>query len=223
MPIFVSIKPAYWWCAFKKYLLLLMPLTLERPPVAQTLKHQTEAAHMELEAMVLPWLQSISSNTDYVQLLKGFYGYFKPLEDAVAPYITEAVLPDWEQRRKAYSILQDLAQLPGAYSELPLATHLPSIQSLPQALGAMYVMEGSTLGGKGIAKMLVKNKSVNLKGEQLQFFTGYGARTGTMWTTFVNVLNSFSGTDAEVARMVASANQTFSLFKSWLQEVRTND
>lgn len=200
-----------------------MPFTLTRPSVAQTLKHQTEEAHQDLEALVLPWLQSIASKTDYVQLLKGFYGYFSPMEDAVAPFITETVLRDWPQRRKAYSILQDLAQLPEGYSELPVATHLPSIQSLPEALGALYVMEGSTLGGKGIAKMLTKNKSAHLQSEQLQFFTGYGERTGAMWTTFVHVLDSFSGTDAEVEKMVNSANKTFSLFKAWLQDVRTND
>lgn len=200
-----------------------MPLTLTRPSVAQTLKHQTEAAHLELEALMMPWLQAIATKEDYAQLLKGFYGYFSPLENAVAPFITTSILPDGAERRKATFILNDLAQLAVSTSELPLATHLPKIQSLPQALGALYVMEGSTLGGKGITKMLLKKEGLNLQLNSLQFFGGYGEKTGPMWTAFVNVLNSFCGTDEEVAQMVASAAQTFSLFKTWLQEIRTND
>lgn len=200
-----------------------MSLTLTRPSVAQTLKHQTEAAHQELEALMIPWLQSITTQADYALLLKGFYGYFGPLEDAIAPFMNTAILPDVAQRRKASSILADLTTLREPCGDLSQAPHLPQIQSLPQALGALYVMEGSTLGGKGITKMLLKKEGLNLQLESLQFFNGYGERTGPMWTAFVNVLNSFCGTEAEMAQMVETANQTFSLFKTWLQEIRIND
>jgi heme oxygenase len=200
-----------------------MSLTLTRPTIAQILKHQTEAAHQDLEALMMPWLQGIATRADYALLLKGFYGYFAPLEDAIAPFITTDVLPDGAHRRKASSLLSDLSQMEVAVDELTLATRLPQIQSLPQALGALYVMEGSTLGGRGITKMLQKKEGLHLQLNNLQFFNGYGDGTGPMWTAFVNVLNSFCGTDAEVAQMVASANQSFLLFKTWLQDIRSHD
>lgn len=190
---------------------------------APTLKHQTAVPHQELEGIVLPCLQAIATKNDYAQLLKAFYGYFKPLEDAVAPFISPQTLPDWPQRRKASFILNDLSALADATVDLPRASALPTIQSVPQAMGALYVMEGSTLGGKGIAKMLMKNRSTGLEEAHLQFFNGYGDHTGPMWTTFVNVLNSFSGNEQEVAQMVTAANETFSLFKTWLQEVLVHD
>lgn len=171
----------------------------------------------------MPCLNSIASSRDYVQLLKAFYGFFSPVEEAVAPFITKAVLPDWQQRRKANLIVADLAALQHGEEILPVATQLPCIQNLPQAMGALYVMEGSTLGGRGIAKMLLKNNAALLEARHLQFFNGYGAATGAMWTTFVNVLNAFSWTEAEIEEMVAAANQTFYFFKTWLQEKLVHD
>ena len=194
-----------------------------QPNAALTLKHQTTVPHQQLEGMVLPYLLSIANQNDYARLLKAFYGYFQPLEDLVAPFITPQVLPDWPQRRKASFILDDLAELGHASVDLPQAHTLPTIQSLPQAMGALYVMEGSTLGGKGIAKMLLKNSHAGLQSAHLQFFNGYGERTGPMWVSFVNVLDSFSGSEEEVAQMVAAANETFNLFKTWLQEVLVHD
>ena len=172
---------------------------------------------------MLPCLNSIASRHDYVQLLKAFYGFFSPVEDAVAPFITIAVLPDFQQRRKADFIVADLAALQQQQSHIPLATNLPRIQNLQQALGALYVIEGSTLGGRGIAKMLLKNSNAHLEAGHLQFFNGYGAATGTMWATFVNVLNAFSFTQSEMEEMVEAANQTFYFFKTWLQEQLVHD
>lgn len=172
---------------------------------------------------MLPCLTSVAQKHQYVQLLHSFYGYFKPVEDAVAPFMNNAVMPDWHLRRKAQSILLDLAALNQPNDSMSLATHLPRIQTLPQALGALYVMEGSTLGGRGITKMLLKNEAAGLQPGHLQFFAGYGSHTGGMWTTFVNVLNSFQFTEKEMEQMVEAANQTFYFFKTWLQETLVHD
>lgn len=194
-----------------------MPFTIANATIAQTLKAATTESHEALEAMVLPRLQAITSPQDYARLLKDFYGYFKPVEDAVAPFITRTILPDWAQRRKAHAILNDLAALQQPFDHLPLATALPSVNNLPQAMGALYVMEGSTLGGRGITKMLLKKEDVLLTIDHLQFFNGYGEATGPMWMAFVNVLNSFPFSDDEVAQLTESANSTFNHFNTWLQ------
>ena len=200
-----------------------MPLTLSALSAAAMLKQLTAEKHQQLEALMLPCLTSITQKHQYVQLLHSFYGYFKPVEDAVAPFMSEAVLPDWHLRRKAQTILLDLAALQQKGESIRLANELPQIQTVPQALGALYVLEGSTLGGRGITKMLLKNEAAGLQPEHLQFFGGYGSHTGGMWTTFVNVLNSFQLTEAESAQMVEAANQTFYFFKTWLQETIVHD
>jgi heme oxygenase (biliverdin-IX-beta and delta-forming) len=155
-------------------------------------------------------------------LLRAFYGYFKPVEVAILQHVNNEILPDMEQRRKADFILKDLTSLKAHIMQLPLAINLPQISSTYHALGALYVLEGSTLGGRGITKMLLKNKSLQIQANQLQFFNGYGAATGTMWTAFVQVLNNLTLNRTENEILVAAANDTFLYFKNWLQ-TRLND
>ena len=200
-----------------------MPITLATYAAAQMLKEQTVAKHQELEALMLPCLNSITQKQQYVQLLHTFYGYFKPVEDAVAPFMKDAVMPDWQLRRKAKTILLDLAALEQNKTTISLAKQLPEIETLAQAMGALYVLEGSTLGGRGITKMLLKNAAAGLTPAHLQFFGGYGSQTGAMWTTFVNLLNSFSFSEKEKAQLVEAANQTFYYFKTWIQETLVHD
>ena len=82
-------------------------------------------------------------------------------------------------------------------------------------MGALYVLEGSTLGGRYIAGMLVQQYPA-LQLQQLQFFTGYGARTGLMWTSFLERLNKFAVEEEAVRQMASAANQTFLHLKLWL-------
>ena len=185
--------------------------------VAQTLKHRTEENHMALEAMLLPHLHALQTPEDYSQLLKAFYGYFKPVEALILHHLNKKILPDIEHRRKADFILKDLTSLKTHIANLPLATALPAIGNLYQALGALYVLEGSTLGGRGITKMLMKNVGLQLQADQLQFFNGYGTATGSMWTSFIQMLNQLKITGAEKETMIGAANETFLFFKNWLQ------
>ncbi len=195
-----------------------MLVTAVHETVAQTLKHRTEKNHLALEELLLPVLRAIHTCDDYVSLLKAFYGYFKPVEEAIFRHVNERVLPDIQDRRKADYLLKDLSFLHQQSQHLPLATEIPVMGNVYQAMGALYVLEGSTLGGRSITRMLLKNPQVNLQTDQVQFFNGYGEATGKMWTSFVQVLNQLSTNTVDVEAMVAAADQTFLLFKNWLQK-----
>ncbi|SIQ73769.1 Heme oxygenase [Chryseobacterium sp. RU37D] len=57
-----------------------------------------------------------------------------------------------------------------------------------EALGAMYVIEGSTLGGNVIAKQLYKTEGFDEVA--FNFFRCYQENTGTMWEKFKEVLDT---------------------------------
>lgn len=57
-----------------------------------------------------------------------------------------------------------------------------------EALGAMYVIEGSTLGGNVIAKQLSKTKG--FEEVTFHFFGFYKEKTGEMWKNFKEVLDA---------------------------------
>lgn len=176
-------------------------------------KHATAKNHEETELLLLPTLTSIRNSMAYARVLTMFYGYFFPVERQVQQYIMPSDLADIEHRRNAGNILADLSALGLQARNLPLCTSLPTITNKAQAFGALYVLEGSTLGGKMIAKMLRKNSAFPVPETALTFFEGYGAGTGNKWKTFLEVLNQ----QQEKEEIIETANETFAQLKSWMQ------
>jgi len=175
--------------------------------LSTTIKETTKAAHQNLEKHVVLKLKAIRNNADYADLLKHFYAYFSHIEATIKPYITASILPDYAQRRNASYIKADILELGSDISRLPHTT-VPKIENVVQALGALYVLEGSIMGGSIIVKMLEKggiNKGVS-------FFSGYGEATGMMWGNFIAVLNAQAKTPEEEEQAIAAANETFKHF-----------
>ncbi len=171
------------------------------------IKEQTHTAHQQLEKQVVLRLKTIRNESDYAALLKHFYVYFSAVEQAIAPYITPEVLPDYAERRNSSYIRQDIEALGGTADTLPSVT-VPVITNALEALSALYVLEGSIMGGPYIVQMLQKQGLT--KG--FSFFSGYGADTGRMWGAFTAVLNAHAHTSADREQAVATANETFSRF-----------
>jgi heme oxygenase len=195
-----------------------MPLTIERSSVARKLKAQTHTLHQESEKLLIPKLQQIGSAKDYAAILKTFYGFYHPLEQILPGYITPAHLPDMDGRLKSHLVLKDLTALGREEGQpsgqpIPLCTELPRVASLPEALGCLYVLEGSTLGGRVISKMLLQHKAAGLTQEHLHFFSGYGDETGAKWNAVLHLLEQFPG---ESSAVIQGANQTFLSFKNWI-------
>jgi heme oxygenase (biliverdin-IX-beta and delta-forming) len=191
-----------------------MPLIQEKQP-AQVVKCETGEQHRQVEELLLPKLKSISSIYDYAVILKMFYGYYMPLENHLQKFITPALLPDIAKRRTSGLILEDLKGIGLPVTSLPLCNALPTINNVPTAFGALYVLEGSTLGGKMIARMLAKNSVVPI--HALNFFHGYREETGLMWTSFIHEFNK----QEETGEIVFAANETFNHLKNWMQSFFT--
>ncbi|TDQ09784.1 biliverdin-producing heme oxygenase [Pedobacter metabolipauper] len=182
--------------------------------LSTNIKEATKAAHQGLEKKVVLKLKAIRSNADYADLLKHFYAYFNAVEKAIAPYITNELLPDHAERRNSEYLKEDIEELGASVSELP-AVNVPEITNTLQALGAMYVMEGSIMGGPIIVQMLAKYGVTT----GVSFFSGYGEATGMMWGKFVAVMNNEAKTEDDETIAVLSANDTFQQFSDVFGEV----
>jgi len=191
-----------------------MPLTISMS-VAQLLKRETFEEHAKAEKLLAPKLASIQSYNDYAAILKMFYGFFCPLEKRIERHLSQEILVDVHERRNSLFILRDLESIQSSTEDLLLCKTLPGINSSLQALGTMYVLEGSTLGGRMIGKMLMKNPGVTFNDANLNFFNGYKENTGTKWTYFLSVVDQYED-HADV--MIASANETFRCLTKWMEE-----
>jgi heme oxygenase len=143
-----------------------------------------------------------------VHFLTKMYGFLVPYE---AQLRQQDLGTEWEvsTRQRAHLILKDL-QLPAG--QLPVCPDMPPLGTWPQLLGAMYVLEGSTLGGQVISRQLAK-ANIPLR----SYFSGYGERTGPLWKVFCQLLSQEATPDNQAA-IVQSASLTFQKLDAWLNQ-----
>ncbi len=185
--------------------------------IADTLKSDSLEQHREVEKLLVNRIRNIRTVSDYVSLLQIFYTYFGALEKRIEKVISVKDLPDFNSRRKTDALAKDLADLGSAPQAMATADSLPLLSNQKAALGALYVIEGSTLGGGIIGKMI--SRQIELPaGLGLSFFTGYGEQTEFMWAGFKSSLNAAS-IDADDHKIVTDAViNTFRKFKLWIEQ-----
>lgn len=184
-----------------------MPISL-----SDLLKQSTKINHQQLEKVMVKQLRLVKTNEDYIKLLQLFYSYFGGLEEKINLYITPFKLENDFQRRKAARLSDDIKMLGGEIKEKAQNEDLPLIVNHLQAFGALYVLEGSTLGGRVIVKMLQRQLNT-FENIGFTFFNGYNEKTEEMWASFKELLNKQPQNAEETEQVLNTANETFLKFK----------
>jgi len=184
--------------------------------INEQLKDSTQVSHQALEKKMVSIIKKIRTRQDYVNFLKLMYGYYSALERRVQEYVSEMEIG---KRRKAERLLEDISYFEST-STPDLCNELPPISSHAEALGAMYVMEGSTMGGKIIARMIEGQAGINGP-SGFSFFNGYGEETGKMWEEFKLFLNKPLD-ELEKLNLILTANRTFRTFYNWIDKHAAN-
>lgn len=160
-------------------------------------------------------MRSVNSVQDYLQILSWFYSFFGGLEILVDNFIRSSELEDYLQRRKASNLKNDILSFKGTCPELASGMELPLIQNWEEALGALYVMEGSTLGGPIIAGFM--RRQLDWAGKEgFSFFECYGDNTQAMWLRFKSALDSKITTDEQKQCVIRVADDTFGKFERFI-------
>lgn len=143
-----------------------------------------------------------------IAMLVGFHGLVPVLEPALAAELG----PDWTAGRDKSAILKaDLIELGLDPATLPICADAAQLVSnRAGALGVLYVLEGSTLGGNLIAKALRKVPA--WPAGRPTYFHPYGENTGAMWRRFVLMLDA-EPVDRDA--VIAGANRTFAEIGRW--------
>ena len=179
------------------------------------LKSCTRQAHAGLEKKLVARIRKVQSVDDYISLLRLMYGFYKPLQELLQPASLKNI-----RVRYADNILGDIRDLGSSDNHIPVCNRIPSLNTPGSVLGALYVTEGSTLGGRIITRMIAKQ--LNISSEKgFLFFNAHGDDTQIMWEKFKNVLNH-PRPENERAEMVSAAIDTFSTFNDWITENERN-
>ena len=188
------------------------------PPSTSTLlRAGTREAHAAGEA-AFALSSRLTSRAAYAELLLNLEGFYGPLEAALA------AVPGWYQltpaldvraRGRAALLGDDLRHLGIVAGERPVAP-TPALPSLAHGLGCLYVLEGSALGGRIVAR-----RARHILGDNLPvaFFSSEGRDDlGADWRALQASLDAFgAGRPVEQQAAVTCARATFTALSAWLE------
>ncbi len=182
---------------------------LEAPSCRDALRSATQAPHerLHLHAGFSSVKDGTITRPDYQALLICLYGFYLPFERAAG---SEPLRTQWLERDLAWLGVEAAAR-----AGIRLCADIPRYDSLERKLGALYVVEGSALGGRTMHRGLDRLLGTgSIEGRR--FFAGRGAATGAAWLGFLNQLASVGADMAGQAALVSAAVETFGVFEIWL-------
>jgi heme oxygenase len=179
----------------------------------EVLRKSTKHAHAQLEAGI-GLLEPDLDVTHYVSLLRGFASLHQTLDSEIhgqLAYTRDAAIVelDFGSRRKLPSLQSDIEVL-GASLPQPVQFR---ISSLAGALGALYVCEGATLGGRIIGPHVSAVLGPDIP---VTFFDSYGADVPRMWSICCRVINELLPSRSDKAEACAVAVALFEHFEGVL-------
>jgi heme oxygenase len=193
------------------------------PDLRSRLRHATREAHerLHLHRGFAAAAAGRLGASAYRDLLARLYGFHRRFEAGFAEAPAEmADAIELRARARSEALARDLESLGSAshVETLPLCEAVPSLETEPQWLGALYVTEGSTLGGAAIARALAAS---GFKSDQRHFFEAYGDRRSQMWRSFLARLERHAGDEAAAREAQSAAQSAFDAFETWMRDWRS--
>lgn len=176
--------------------------------LSSLIRVETRPAHDRIElAFDLPArLVSRDSYRDLLVRLLGFHGAF---EAAAVPHLAGTPFAAYFGRTSL--IAADLDRLGGASEHRTGPS--PDFADAPAAMGGLYVVEGSILGGVLIAAEVRRRLGIG-PDTGAGFFAGHGRDTAATWRSFTAALDASPCPDPD--RAVAAAFATYAAMQAWL-------
>lgn len=185
--------------------------------ILNTIKEETKIHHQQVEKVLVQELKNLTDKDNYGRLLERLFLFYKPIETDLHNVIDETLIPDISERKHTQRILTDLELLE---YEAPreLSTSQLEISSPSYALGILYVIEGSTLGGQIISKMIHNN--LPMEGiDATNYFSSYRELNGEMWKKFGNRISEIEDS-VDHTELLQGAKDTFNNLKYWLEATK---
>jgi len=186
---------------------------IRRDGLHARLRAATDPAHRALEAG-LDWQARVATRTGYRDLLARLHGFHATWESAIGVHLADEGFLG--PRRRLALLAADLAHLglgPAAVAALPRSKAV-MLDGPAAATGALYVLEGSTLGGQLIGRHIAGLHGFGETG--LTYYRAHGPRTGAMWAAFRARLEDFADDPEAEALLTAAAVATFAAMRDWL-------
>lgn len=206
-------------------------LEVERVPVQELsslltrLNLDTRQYHADVDDAWLALLSPAVGVADYTGVLVRSYGLIAPFESACKYTPGLSLFVDFRYFLRAGLIAQDLLALgltPHQVANLVTCPRVTMFQSVPEALGWLYVVERSTLLHDGVRRHLLKH--MPQLANACAYLSAYEAHVGDHWAAFGRVLDKAASTDPAIEeRIVSAAIGAFEICRDWLRSAKNDN
>jgi heme oxygenase (biliverdin-IX-beta and delta-forming) len=166
----------------------------------QFLREATAPHHGKVDAAFGSF--NLADLNDYRRFLLAQAKAYIPVEDALERAGAGELLEDWSDRRRSGALIADLHRLG---SDVPAPLPPPPLDSEAAIWGALYVLEGSRLGGRTLAPSVAEGTSRGF----LDHRTEKGA-----WRKLLDRLNQRLINDKDRGMAASTAQAVFELFEN---------
>lgn len=168
------------------------------------LREATASRHAAIDTLLA--LRLPFGAAHYARILQGFGAFLSAWEPRMAQVLPAAWQPWFAATARLHLVQRDLAAI--GLLRLPPATGLPALDSPGAALGSLYVLEGSALGGRFIAAAAHRQLG-HTPEHGAAYFHGCGSATAPRWREFLQRLATDLAAPHDRLHAVQGATATF--------------
>lgn len=173
---------------------------IEQTGARYALRTATAEDHGRVDAVFSGY--DLASEGGYRAMLQAQAAAFLPVEQALEAAGVRTWLADWDDRRRADLLREDLSQVG---LDVPAPLDAPAYVGEAAVLGAAYVLEGSRRGSAILMSSLPTDAPRRFMGQR---------QPPVLWRHLVDHLDLALATPGALASAVASARGVFRLFEA---------
>ena len=196
---------------------------VQRPEgLREQIKKETKRCHDRIEATPLAQVLACGSvgNAAYAAYLLGLAGIHTDIEEAASGF------GEWSdygitiaEHFRLPLLMDDLEALGSRPRQEEGADSVGRAWDFPTAVGAMYVLEGSTMGGQILAKRLMHVRGPS-GAEATAYFQGHREMAMPRWQKFAMFLDAYGQQHPDAAgRVIEGAKQTYARIEQLMRDI----
>lgn len=179
-----------------------------QPNLRERLARSTRSDHDQIEQLMALDRPDFSVD-NYFEHLVRFRRFYRDFESHLESSGTSAALFYSGGRRKLGLIDLDLNEVESLPQSMKPKTDFASLLPTEAHLwGAIYVIEGSTLGGQFLTRKFEKTFGDAVR-NRTHFFNSYGSQVGKCWQETVRTINQLQLSENETENAIEGARRTF--------------
>jgi heme oxygenase len=173
------------------------------------LRQATRESHHVIDhhPLMAPLVRSDLTRQEYTRALVALDWLHAPLQCELATALAE-FSGEFELADRVAWLHKDLIALGATASGPQPAWTPPRLDGSAELIGALYVIEGSTLGGQVIARRIEASLGLSAT-SGARFFNGWGAETEARWQRFWDFAGTRCTGEAGLALATATATSLF--------------